>query len=273
MNRRDFIGAALGAAGCSAFSGCTSLLGGGSGPKLGCQLWSVRDIWQKNGDLTSVFPQLADMGYEGVQSMAFWKSDPDKLEKVLEKNALKIADMPVSFKEIETEAAFARTVAFCKRFDVDFVYIPWTKPATIAGWKAFALQLDDYGKRLAPHGIRIGYHHHLHEFADTVDGAHPADVLIAHPTFNFELDVGPVLEAGRDPVRTLLSLNGRVPGLHAKPYPGTYAGAPDDRQDWPSIIAAARTVGTKWFVVECEQRKDTFDDVAASAKHFRQLGV
>jgi len=273
VNRRDFIGTALGAAGCSALSGCAGFLGGDRRLKLGCQLWSVKDIWEKSGDLTSVFPQLAGMGYEGVQSMAFWKCDPDKLEEVLAKNSLKIADMPIGFKEIETEAAFAKTVAFCWRFDVDFVYIPWTKPATIAGWKAFAEKLDDFGKRLAPHGIRIGYHHHLHEFADAVDGAHPADVLIAHPTFNFELDVGPVLEAGRNPAATLLALDGRVPGLHAKPYPGTYAGAPEDRQDWPAIIAAARAIGTTWFVVECERRKDTFDDIAASAKYFRRLGV
>ena len=273
MNRRDFLGTALGTAGFAALGGCVSLPFGGKGMRLGCQMWSIKDIWQKNGDIMSVFPQLADLGYDGVQSMAFWDCDADKLEKTLAANGLAVADMPVNFKHVETDEALAKTVAFCRRFDVDFVYIPWWKPPTIAGWKDFAAKLDGIGRRLAPHGIRIGYHHHIHEFRDPLEGVVPADVLIAHPTFNFELDVGPVLESGRDPAKVLGLLNGRVPGLHAKPYPGTFAGAPNDSQNWPAIVAAARAIGTKWLVVECEQRKDTFDDVKASAAYFRRLGV
>ena len=272
VDRRQFLFGS-GSAGLLAAAGCAGFPFGGGKLRLGCQLWSVKDIWQKRGDVTCVFPHLADMGYEGVQSMAFWACDADKLEKALAASGLAVADMPIYFDHVETEAALAKTVAFCRRFDVDFLYVPWWKPKDIAGWRAFAKRLDDVGAKLAPHGIRVGYHHHLHEFAERLDGVLPADVLISHPTFNFELDVGPVLEAGRDPAATLRALPGRVPGIHAKPYPGTYAGAPDDRQNWPAIVAAARAIGTKWLVVECEQRQGTFDDVRASAACFRTLGV
>lgn len=272
MNRREFVKSLAATAG--ALAGGCKWAGLKSGDmKLGCQMWSVKDIWQKKGDITSVFPELSAMGYEGVQSMAFWDCDADRLEGALAANALAICDMPVNFKHVETDEALGKTVAFCKRFGVDFVYIPWWKPKNLAGWTEFAEKLEGIGRRLAPHGIRIGYHHHLHEFADRVDGAYPADVLIGRPAFNFELDVGPVLEAGRDPAQVLTALAGRVPGLHAKPYPGTYAGAPDDRQDWPAIVAAARAGGTKWLVVECEQRKDTLEDVKASAAYFKRLGI
>lgn len=269
--RREFLGGVLGAAGLAAVSGCAGLACGDRRLKLACQLWSVKDLWQKSGDVTSVFPQLAAMGYEGVQSAAFLDCDLDRLEKALDFSGLSVADQPVKFEQVESPAALAKTVAFCRRFGVSFVYIPWTRPATLAGWREFASKLDDIGRRLAPEGIRIGYHHHLHEFHDRVEGAYPADVLMAHPGFAFELDVGPILEAGRDPAAVMRSLPGRVPGIHAKPYPGTFAGAPDDRQDWPAIVAAARAIGTRWLVVECEQRKDTFDDVRASAAYFRGL--
>lgn len=271
IDRREFVRLMAGAAGAMA-GGC-ALPPMGGGMKLGCQLWGVKDIWQKRGDVLSVFPDLAAMGYEGVQSMGFWKCDADRLEDALKASGLAVADMPVSMDMVKTDEAVAQTAAFCRRFGVDFVYIPWTKPTTLAGWRAFADQLDEAGRRLAPYGIRIGYHHHLHELHDLVEGKYPIDELIAHPSFNFELDVGPVLEAGRDPAKVLRQLAGRVPGLHAKPYPGTAAGAADDRQDWPAIVAAARAAGTKWFVVECEQRKDTFDDVRASADYFHRLGV
>lgn len=272
MKRRDFIATAFGTAGFAMASGCANLGLGGKRMGLACQLWSIKDIWEKCGDITSVFPDLAAMGYEGVQSMAFWKQDADKLEKALAANSLVIADMPINFGHVETDEALAKTVAFCKRFGIDFVYVPWWKPQkTIAGWRDFVKRLDEASVRLAPYGIRVGYHHHLHEFADNVDGVYPADVFIAHPTFNFELDVRPILEAGRDPAQVLGQLSGRVPSIHAKPYPGTFAGAPDDRQNWPAIIAAACATGTKWLVVECEQRKNTFDDVKASATYFRSL--
>lgn len=270
MNRREFIGGALGTTGAVVLSGCAGLP---FGPRmrLGCQLWSVKDIWQKNGGVTSVFQQLAAMGYEGVQSMAFWQCDADQLERALADNGLAVADMPIRFDHVDTDAALAKTVAFCRRFAVDFVYIPWWKPKDLAGWTAFAERLDAVTAKLAPYGIRAGYHHHIHEINEKLEGAYPIDVLLRHPTFAFEMDVGPVLEAGRNPAKTLLGLPNRVPGLHAKPYPGTYAGAPDDRQDWPAIVAAARAIGTKWIVVECEQRKDTLEDVRRSADHLRSL--
>ena len=37
------------------------------------------------------------------------------------------------------------------------------------------------------------------------------------------------------------------------------------------IVAAARKAGVKWFVVECEKRKNTYDDVAASAAYLKPL--
>ena len=241
--------------------------------RLACQMWSVKDIWQKNGNILSVFPQIAEFGYEGVQSMAFWNCDQDELEKALSANKLAIADMPINLKQVEGDEVLAKTVDFCQRFGVDFVYIPWYKPAKISQWREFAEKLDVIGERLQVHGIRIGYHHHIHEFRDPLNGVIPADVLIEHKTFNFELDVGPILESGRNPAKVLGKLVGRVPGIHAKPYPGTYAGAADDQQNWGEIIAAARAAGTKWLVVECEKRQNVFEDVKLSADYFRKLGV
>ena len=268
MNRRDFVGfAALAAGGCC-LPDC-----GGRRMKLGCQLWSVKDIWQRNGDVTSVFPRLAEMGYEGVQSMAFWDCDPDKLESALKANGLEIVDMPVSFERVDTDAALAKTVAFCRRFNVDFLYIPWFGGKKVADWRGFCDHLADVGERLKPHGIRIGYHHHIQEFGRPMEGGVLAwDVLTKDPRVNFEPDVGPMTESGGDAVSILRSIGGRIPcGFHMKPFPGSAAGAADDRQDWPAIVAAARAAGAKWAVVECEKRKDTFEDVAASARFLRPL--
>ena len=44
-----------------------------------------------------------------------------------------------------------------------------------------------------------------------------------------------------------------------------------DANDWPAIFSVAAMAGTKWAVVECETRRDTYDDVAASISYLRNL--
>ena len=240
--------------------------------RFGCQMWGVKEFWEKNPEkgFAEVFPKLRAMGYEGVQSMAFWKIDQDRLEAMLKANGLSLADMPVNFEHVEGTNV-TTTVAFCRRFGVDFVYIPWFKGKTADEWRAFCDRLDAAGRRLAPYGIRVGYHNHVHEFTEQLQGEYPANILKGDGEVNLELDIGPVAESGNDAPSWIAALSGRVPGMHAKPYGASAAGAPGDVQDWPKVIAAARKAGVKWFVVECEKRKDTYDDVAASAAYLKPL--
>ena len=93
---------------CAALVGCTMIGGEPSSDasqrmRLGCQMWGVKEFWEKNPEkgFAEVFPKLRAMGYEGVQSMAFWKIDPDRLEALLKANGLALADMPVNFEHVE----------------------------------------------------------------------------------------------------------------------------------------------------------------------------
>ena len=181
-----------------------------------------------------------------------------------------MADMPVNFEHVEGTNV-ENTVAFCRRFGIDFMYIPWFKGKDADEWRAFCGRLAAAGKRLEPYGIRIGYHNHVHEFTEPLGGELPANILKADRNVNLELDIGPVAESGNDAPSWIAALSGRVPGIHAKPHGATAVGAPGDVQDWPKVIAAAREAGVKWFVVECEKRKDTYDDVAASAAYLKPM--
>ena len=48
-------------------------------------------------------------------------------------------------------------------------------------------------------------------------------------------------------------------------------GGKGDENDWSAIFSAAAAAGTKWAVVECETRRDTYADVEASAEFLRSL--
>lgn len=244
--------------------------------KLGCQLWGVKDLWFDKPDklavFAEIFPKIKAMGYDGVQCGSFIRVDVEGLEKALKESGLSIADQPISFDDVEDEENLAKTVAFCRRFGVDFLYIPWFKAKTAAEWRAFCRRLDAAEAKLKSYGIRVGYHHHIHELSTKVDGEYPWDILTAPDGARLEMDIGPVLEGGRLPADEMLKMKGRLPsGIHAKPLGATAAGAEGDRQDWPKIVAAAEKSGVKWLVVECEKRQNTFDDIAESARNLRPL--
>jgi len=239
--------------------------------KLACQMWGVKDMWYGKEDkiaaFAEIFPKVKAMGYDGVQCRAFMLVDPDKLDELLAKNGLSIADQPVTMGELESDDGIAKIVKFCERFGVDFVYVPWYGGQKLDEWKSLLAKIRAAGERLRAHGIRVGYHNHLKELTAPADGTLPWDILTAPDGLDLEMDIGPVLEAGRDPVAELAKMRRRLPGgIHAKPFGATAAGAPGDRQDWPKVVAAAERAGVKWIVAECEKRQNTYEDIEESAK-------
>ena len=238
-----------------------------NGIRIGVQMWSVNDLWKKNP--SDALRRLKALGYDGVQSFGFFAMDWNELEKMLADNGLKIIDMPFYMKTVAPDS-FGRFLEFCQRFKIDFVYEPYTKFATGAEWRRHADELMELGEKFKKYGIRTGYHNHQHELRQHFDGKTPLEYLY-DAGLAMELDVGHVKLAGGCPVRWLEKLNGRVPSIHAKPGGGNSVGGDGDANDWKAIFKTAAASGTKWAIVECETRRNTFADVEASATFLRGL--
>ena len=239
--------------------------------RLGVQMWSVNDLWRK--DPAGAFRRLRSLGYEGVQSLGFYRMDWGELERMLDGEGLRIVDMPFNAEMLATEGGFSRFVDFCKRFDVGFVFDPWVDPKGMdeGKWRKRVARVSELRKRFAAVGIRTGFHNHQVELtAKFADGTCPLDAFEAAGV-DFELDVGHVKLAGGDPVKWLQRLAGRVPSIHAKPGGGRAVGDADDRNDWGMILPEAAASGVKWAIVECETRRDTFDDVTESANYLKGI--
>ena len=266
--RREFL--ELGA--LAALAGCTTAPCGGkplavNGIRLGVQMWSVNDLWKKNP--ADALRRLKAFGYDGVQSFGFFAMDHGELEKMLDDNGLKIVDMPFYMKTVAPDS-FNRFLEFCQRFKIDFVFEPYAKFPTGAEWRRHADELVALGEKFGKYGIRVGYHNHQYELRDHFDGKTPLEYLY-DAGLAMELDVGHVKLADECPVAWLKKLAGRVPSIHAKPGGGNSVGGPGDTNDWKAIFSAAAESGTKWAVVECESRRDTFDDVEASIGFLKGL--
>lgn len=270
--RRSFLTAAASAAAGLGLGGCrTADRGTGitvDGVRVAVQMWSVNDLWKK--DPADALRRLKALGYDGVQSFGFFAMDHAELEKMLGDNALSIIDMPFYMKTV-APGSFNRYLEFCQRFGIRFVYEPYAEYPTADAWKKHADELLALAGKFEPYGIRVGYHNHQHEIRQTfAGGLRPLDIL-ADAGLAMELDVGHVRLAGDDPLKWIRRLNGRLPSIHAKPGGGDWLAAPGDKNDWPSIFAAASAAGARWAVVECETRRNTYADVTASAAFLKTL--
>ena len=237
-----------------------------NGIRIGVQMWSVSELWKKAP--AGAFRRLKALGYDGVQSIGFYEMDWDELEKMLDGEGLQVVDMPFFPKTLAD--GDGKFLDFCARFGVDFAFDPFEQRQTADEWRELAATLGDIAGRFADHGIRVGYHNHQLELTQNFDGKRPLDMLF-DAGLPFELDVGHVKLAGDDPVGWLGRLKGRAPSIHAKPGGGNAIGGDGDANDWKAIFAAAAVAGTKWAVVECETRRDTYQDVEDSMSFLKSL--
>ncbi len=147
-----------------------------------------------------------------------------------------------------------------------------------ASYAAFAGEAAMVAQILGEHGIRLGYHHHAHEFLRF--GAQREtmfDVLVDEPSLALEIDVYWAAFAGVDPAGLIERLPGRVPLLHckdlemirddeagARPF---YAPVGEGNLDWERILAASYAAGTHaWVVEQDECLRDPFDCLRSSFK-------
>ena len=266
VNRRDFMGTLAAAAGAFA-AGCATC-GGARHLRLACQMWSVNEIWKK--DPADALVKMRALCYEGVQSMAFWQWDRKELHKLLGDHGMALVDMPIYLSHVAPDK-FNATVEFCKEFDVDFLFVPHFSAKKDDDWRRLADGMVEAARKLAPHGIKMGFHNHQVEFRTKIGGQSVMDLFFARPELVFELDVGHATLAGEDAVGVLRKIRGRVPSIHAKPGGGLSCGGEGDKNDWAGILSECRAMGTRWAIVECESRRNTYEDIAASSKFLGPL--
>lgn len=233
----------------------------GPRPGLSVQLWSVRDAVA--ADFEGTLARLRDMGFEAVEfagDYGPWADDPAGLKAALDGLGLAVSGAHVGFDLLD-EDDFDATVRFHRALGNELLIVPWDERAFSAeGVDAVIADLNALAEKLAPHGLRIGYHNHAQELAtfgettfwDHIASATRADVVL-------QLDVGWARIAGRDPVELVRRYPGRTVTTHLKAkIPEGQPGQPLIGQDgagpdWGALVCALTEVGgTRWLVLEQE---------------------
>jgi sugar phosphate isomerase/epimerase len=261
-----------------------------TGNQIGLQLYTLGDEWAKDTD--AVFAQLAALGIRDLELPGLMGKTPAQLRAAADNSGVafnsyhlpaapifeptglsllssagEIADalgtlgatsavvplhpLPEGFQFVPGKNTFADLVTALGKAGPDY-------------WKRFAADLNAKAQALTAHGITLGYHNHNTEFA-AVGKTTGWNILLEETDPErvfFELDLGWVSTAGRDPAAEIRRLGRRVRWLHLKDVKPTtrrnYALKMDPsvvgegRQNWPAILSAAAAVGVRHYYIEQE---------------------
>ncbi len=231
---------------------------------IALQLYSVRHELAQ--DLRGTLQAVAEMGYAGVEFAGPPQHDAQDLRALLDEFGLACCGWHTPFALVQDDR-LAETVAFHQALGNDKVIVPGI-PAELRQTRDDWLRLADFFNRLAdklaPHGLRTGYHNHHVEF-QPLEGEAPWDTFFSHtdPTVIMQLDNGNALYGGADVVAIIRRYPGRAVTVHLKPY-SRAAGADnpvdgfrpligEDEIPWGAFFQACESVGgTQWYIVEYE---------------------
>lgn len=260
------------------------------GRPIGLQVYTLGP--EAGRDIDATFAAIAQIGYREIELPGLLGRTPTELAAAASRAGLRIASLHVPLLAMGGPAALTLNAEPARIADVmgslgarwavaPIVLIPAgfrptpgegmeaaiARTVAEAGediWKRTAEQLGRAATGLAPLGVGVAYHNHNLEFAP-VGKTTGWDILwreLQASPVSFEVDLGWVATAGRDPVRFLHRTRGRVKLLHVKDVaagnPQSYrigmkpAEVGSGTLDWEKILPAAHRAGVEHFLVEQE---------------------
>ncbi len=228
---------------------------------VGLELYSVRENLKRDPEGT--VRAVAKMGYQAVEFYApyfDWSETQAKyMRKVLEETGTHCYSTH-NDEEFFSDKNIEKAITLNQILGAKYMVQAWSDPKpTLDGWKALADKLNSAAEKLAPAGLKAGYHNHDAEWKP-VDGKRPIEILAANtkPTVMLQLDVGTCLEGGGDPVAWIKANPGRIRSIHCKdwspdPSIGYKTLFGEGKADWKGIFQAAESVGgVEYYLIEQE---------------------
>jgi len=246
-------------------------------PKLGLELYTVRDIFQQ--DPMGTLEKVAAIGYREVEFAGggYDKMDHVALRKTMDRVGLVAPSLQVTYEILSAD--FDGSVKMAKTLGADTIVVAWVNETgrTDEGWKIVVSDFNRLAARLKKVGLGFAYHNHNFEFAKRPNGASLFDTLTADTDpalVKLELDIGWVVEAGADPKAIIASLPGRIYAYHVKDRTATgdVTNIGQGVINLTDIFTLNRSSGVEHFYVEIENAAPPyFPDAKTSFEALKRL--
>jgi sugar phosphate isomerase/epimerase len=237
------------------------------------QLYSVRHDCEK--DLPGTLTAVADIGYKAVEFAGYYGRTAKELRGMLDERNLKCCGTHIGLETMLADK-LAGTIEFNKTTGNPNLIVPWLDPdkhKTKQAWLDTARLFNELSDKVKPHGMRVGYHNHVHEF-HPIDGELPWDLFFGNTKKEviMQFDTGNALEGGGEAAPFIKRYPGRAVSVHVKAFsksnPKALIG--DDEINWKELFHLLETVGgTEWYIVEYES--DAYPPVESVRRCFENM--
>lgn len=253
-------------------------------PVLAAQLYTVRQFCQTAEDLAASLKKIRAIGYTAVQVSAIGPIPDAEVKKMVDAEGLTICNTHVRPSEALWDNLDA-VIAQHKLWDCKHVAIG-SMPADFRaegedGFRRFAREGSEIGKKLAGAGLTFSYHNHSFELA-RFDGRTGLEILYEESDPRFlqaEIDVYWIQHGGADPAAWIEKMSGRMPVVHLKDMVivdnvPTMAEVGEGNLNWQRILAACKAAGVEWYAVEQDIcRRDPFESLKISYTNLKAMGL
>jgi sugar phosphate isomerase/epimerase len=279
ISRKEFIKIfGLGSA-AFAFGGSSLALAFGKTPKVGLQLYSVRNYLEKN--FQDTIAKISTTGIRGVETYKL----PENI--TLKKAAALLSDYELEVLAMHSELPvgenFDPALKMAEAYKSDIiVYHGWTqddKYSSLDSMKKTAELYNNISYKLKKEGLKFALHNHWWEF-EKQNGYYPFYWLLENLNDNilFEIDTYWATTAGFNPVKAVKDFGKRAPLLHIKDgttvkgeeaYKQTPVGK--GAMNFPPILEACGETAD-WLIIEFDEYNgDIFEGIKESSDYLSKF--
>jgi sugar phosphate isomerase/epimerase len=249
---------------------------------LSYQLYSSRDA----GDWATTLSHLSNLGYDAVEGFGGVYADPSAFRGLLDANGL---TMPSGhfFPVGAFQDGLDETIAAAKTLGMQRLYCPAPEDDLRNGaghdaWIAFAVALEEAGKKVRDAGLAFGWHNHHWEFMALPSGVLPMELILENaPTIEWEVDVAWIVRGGQDPLDWIRDHGGRMTAAHVKDIAPEGECADEDGwadvgqgvMDWPGLLEALKAQDVSLLVMEHDKPNDANRFATRSMEAMKSWGA
>jgi len=257
-------------------SSSASAVLGRSARSFGLQLYTVRDLLQKDFEWTLAV--VARLGYLQVEFAGITGPSPEQTLNILKRHGLIAPASHVSYEQLEHE--FPKHLQAAGEMGVQFIVCPSVDASrlqTIDDWKRVCQTFNVIGAQVKAAGLSFAYHNHDFEFVP-MEGKVPYDVILAETDpdlVKLEADLYWMTKAGRDPVTYFQRYPGRFPLLHLKDMTrdGAITEVGQGVVDFERVLGHSELAGVAYCFVEHDHPAHPLQSIAASLEYLQQLDI
>ena len=234
--------------------------------KFGVQFFTLKDYCTTLEDFENSLKKVAEIGFKYVQISGTCDFEPEWLKEKLEKYGLECVLTHTKVDNLLTKTQNVcddHTIFNCNYIGLGGMPRLWsfnefTNDEVV---DKFIQEYLPVMETLKSNGKYLMYHNHHYEFDRLVNGNFMWDELanrIPADLMGFTLDTYWIQYGGKNPVKEIKKLAGRLPCVHFKDYKIIRGGDPqvqfapigDGNLDWDEIIEACKESGVKYALIE-----------------------